>query len=63
MNIATEQTPEQIKAEADYERALSKIKAAKPGSDGAESEYRQAFDRLVALGLRSPLRAKYRGRV
>jgi len=53
---------ESIKATAEYEAALVTVKKCLGGKAGfgTEAVYGQAYQRLVNLGLKPALRAKYR---
>lgn len=50
---------EAMKAEHEFELATKKL--AGKGGQGVENNYAKAYAKLVALGLRAPLRKKYRG--
>ena len=52
------------RTKTDMDKALYKIGDSKPGkhTTGLESQYGQAYQRLVRLGAKQQLKLKYRGK-
>lgn len=54
-------TQEQDRAVTEYERIRAKLgKINGKNGAGIEAQYTQAYQRLVSLGLKPPLRERYR---
>lgn len=54
-------TADQVKALNRFDLASKALSGGKPGDNGVEVAYREAYKELVNVGLRQPLRQKYQG--